>query len=202
MEIKKSNKAAVKVYDRVIEKTDYSSERLEGTYESVEFRSCTFDDVSGINFTDCLFTSCNLSNAEISKCKLQDVTFRDCKLIGINFFQALDFGFHILFENCMLDYCSFATKKMNKSASKTVNFMAQILHRLIFQKLPCPIVTFWGHLRKHQFKWYRLHQQRNFNIDPQLNQSRKPNSPPPVLPVYYTDLTLSLNKLKSSVKRC
>lgn len=174
MELKKKNKPVEKVYESFVEKTDFSTERLLKTYESVEFRSCTFTDLSGINFTDCLFTSCNLSNAEVGKCKMQDIKFKDCKLIGINFFQTLDFGFAIEFENCLLDYASFAQKKMNKSAFKNcklhgVNFSQSDLSKITMANCDLLDAIFdYTNLSGIDFTT-----NINFIIDPQLNQVKK-----------------------------
>jgi len=174
MELKKKNKPVVKVYESLLEKTDFSTERLLKTYESVEFRSCNFTDLSGINFTDCLFTSCNLSNAEVGKCKMQDIKFKDCKLIGINFFQTLDFGFAIEFENCLLDYASFAQKKMNKSAFKNcklhgANFTQSDLSKITMENCDLLDAIFdYTNLSGIDFTT-----NLNFIIDPQLNQVKK-----------------------------
>jgi fluoroquinolone resistance protein len=112
----KTNKPVEKHYQQVIEKTDFTTTSLpQLDFESVEFRGCVFNDLSGYHFSDCLFSSCNLSNAELRGSKMQDVLFRDCKLLGINFFTTSDFGFNVTFERCLLDYASFEHKKMNKS---------------------------------------------------------------------------------------
>jgi fluoroquinolone resistance protein len=174
MELKKTSKKLVKVYQEVIEKTDYSSQKLKGTYESVEFRSCTFTDISGINFTDCLFTSCNLGNATVGKSKMQDVKFLDCKLIGINFFQVQEFGFAIDFENCLLDFASFDHKKMNKSSFKNCR-----LHGANFSQADLSKATMENcDLLDAIFSYTILNgidftTNRNFTIDPQLNQIKK-----------------------------
>lgn len=174
MPAKKSNKPSVKTYHNLIEKIDFTVIRTESEYESTLFRSCNFNNLSGISFTDCLFESCNLSNAEVAKCKAQDITFKDCKLIGINFYQILDFGFTIHFENCMLDYASFDKKKMNKSSFKNcrlhgVNFsqtdLSKVemedcdLHDAIFDRTNLTAMNFTTN--------------RNFIIDPQLNLVKK-----------------------------
>jgi fluoroquinolone resistance protein len=114
--MKKSNIAVNKHHQQIIEKIDFTTAKLpQLDFEAVEFRGCTFKDLSGYHFSDCLFTSCNLSNAEMRGSKMQDVVFRDCKLIGINFYPCSDFGFNLTFERCLLDYASFEHKKMNKS---------------------------------------------------------------------------------------
>jgi fluoroquinolone resistance protein len=174
MEIKKSNKPSIKVYGQLIEKTNFSDSKLLESYESVEFRSCTFTDIAGVNFTDCLFTSCNLSNASVGKCKMQDVHFADCKLIGINFFQALDFGFAIKYENCLLDYASFAHKKLNKSSFKNcklhgVNFTQADLSKITMAN--CDLLdAIFDHTNLSGIDFTT---NQSFTIDPTLNQIKK-----------------------------
>ncbi len=101
----------------VIENKDFTHVALgEEEFEQTAFRNCIFSSLKGVAFSDCLFTSCNLSNAAVARSKMQQVTFSGCKLIGINFYEVRDFGFSVHFENCLLDYASFDNKKMNASS--------------------------------------------------------------------------------------
>lgn len=172
--ISRRNNTPAKSYETVIERTDFTVERIKRSYESTEFRSCTFNDINGIAFTDCLFSSCNMSNAQVAKAKAQDLTFRDCKLIGINFYQMLDFGFSLHFENCLLDYASFDKKKMNKSTFKNcklhgANFSKADLSKAIMKDCDLADAIFDGtNLSGMDFTT-----NRNFSIDPQQNLIRK-----------------------------
>lgn len=172
--ISRRNNTPAKSYETVIERTDFTVEQIERSYESTEFRSCTFNDITGIAFTDCLFSSCNMSNAQVAKAKAQDLTFRDCKLIGINFYQMLDFGFSLHFENCLLDYASFDKKKMNKSTFKNcklhgANFSKADLSKAIMKDCDLADAIFDGtNLSGMDFTT-----NRNFSIDPQQNLIRK-----------------------------
>lgn len=171
---RKNNTPAAKSYDTVIERVDFTVERLEHSYESTEFRSCTFNDITGIAFTDCLFSSCNLSNAQVGKAKAQDLNFRDCKLIGINFYQMLDFGFSLHFENCLLDYSSFDKKKMSKSTFKNcklhgANFSKADLSKATLENCDLLDAIFSGtNLSGMDFTT-----NRNFIIDPEQNLIKK-----------------------------
>lgn len=108
-------RSQISVYD-TIENQDFSTTGLDaGRYENHEFKNCIFTDISGIDFTDCVFRNCNLSNVKFNNCKLDKVEFFDCKLLGVNFSQSKDFGFEVHFFNCNMDYTSFDKKKMNKS---------------------------------------------------------------------------------------
>lgn len=84
-------------------------------YENCEFLNCSFSTILNIDFTDCGFINCNLSNVKFNFCGLQNVTFTDCKLMGADFFQSKDFMFSVNFDNCNMDYTSFDKKKMYKS---------------------------------------------------------------------------------------
>ena len=170
----RANKSINKNFQTTIEKVDFSTERMEKDYESTEFRSCNFNDISGVNFTDCQFSSCNLSNASVNKCKAQDVTFKDCKLIGINFYQVLDFGLSLHFVNCMLDYASFDNKKMNKSSFKNcrlhgVNFTKTDLSKVTMENCDLLDAVFSGtNLNGMDFTT-----NRNFSLDPANNLVKK-----------------------------
>jgi fluoroquinolone resistance protein len=171
---KRTNKPTTRIYYQVIEKLDFSHETMEKDYDSTEFRSCTFNNISGINFTDCQFNACNLSNASVNKCKAQDVSFIDCKLIGINFYQVLDFGLSLHFENCMLDYASFDNKKMNKSSFKNcrlhgVNFSKADLSKVTIDNCDLFEAVFSG----TNLSGMNFTTNRNFSIDPQNNLVKK-----------------------------
>jgi uncharacterized protein YjbI with pentapeptide repeats len=99
-----------------VDKVDFTVQPIhQDSFESYKFTNCQFSDIAGIDFTDCSFIRCNLSNAAVKACKMQDIEFIDCKLLGVNFFETKDFGFSVRFENCVLDYASFDNKKLNKS---------------------------------------------------------------------------------------
>jgi fluoroquinolone resistance protein len=174
MQMKKGQKPSAKVYHELIEKTDFSTARLASEYESVEFRSCNFTNISGVNFTDCLFTACNLSNASVAKCKMQDVRFADCKLIGINFFETHDFGFAVHFENCLLDFASFDHKKMNQSSFRNcrlhgINFTQADLSKVTMDN--CDLLD--AIFASTNLSGVDFTTNRNFSIDPQLNLVKK-----------------------------
>ena len=172
--LRKSNTPAPKTFDNLIERVDFTVDRTLRAYDSTEFRACTFNDISGIAFTDCLFSSCNLSNAMVGKAKAQDLFFRDCKLIGINFYQMADFGFSLHFENCLLDYASFDNKKMNKSSFKSCklhggNFSKADLSKATMTDCDLLDAIFDGtNLSGMDFTT-----NRNFSIDPQYNLVKK-----------------------------
>ncbi|GGB90861.1 pentapeptide repeat-containing protein [Dyadobacter sediminis] len=99
-----------------VNNVDFSREPLPDTsFEQYKFTNCTFSDLAGIDFIDCIFQDCNISNASVKNCKISDIAFINCKLTGVNFSESKDFAFAAKFENCILDYAIFEQKKLNKS---------------------------------------------------------------------------------------
>jgi fluoroquinolone resistance protein len=168
MKSAKQNKEVISQVNFVIDKPD----RAE--YENCEFTTCTFGDLKGTDFEDCVFKNCNLSNAVFRNCKLQDITFTDCKLIGANFSQSKDFGFCLLFENCLLDYVSFDRKRMNKSVFKnckmhSVNFTQADLSKSAL--INCDLYeTLFANTNLSGIDFTTC---KNFLIDPEQNNIKK-----------------------------
>ena len=86
-------------------------------FEGCVFKNCDFanTDLSNNTFTDCEFIDCNLSMVQLGNVHLQKAFFKHCKLLGIHFHTCSDFLFGANFEECVLDYASFANKKMPKT---------------------------------------------------------------------------------------
>lgn len=87
-------------------------------YYLTEFRNCSFSSIAMTDFSKCKFVGCDLSNCTVSGSNLQEVLFTDCKLIGILINEINDFGFSIDCINCVLDYCTFDTIRLNTSMFK------------------------------------------------------------------------------------
>ena len=143
-------------------------------FNNYEFINCQFSDLSDLNFIDCNFRNCNLSNLNTANSRLQNVSFFDCKLLGLNFSKTIDFALELHFENCLLDYASFDSKKLNKSSFKNckinnANFtQADLskstitncdLHETLFANTNLATVDFTTC--------------KNFLIDPELNNIKK-----------------------------
>lgn len=152
--------------------SDFPNQKLEkDEFENTEFLNCTFSDISKISFVNCLFNNCNLSNCKTSACKLQNVIFVNCKLLGVNFFQVKDFAFETHFENCLLDYASFDSKKMNQSSFKNckmheVNFTKSDLTKTTFND--CDL--FEAVFSETNMTGLDLTKIHNFYIDPEINK--------------------------------
>ncbi len=151
-----------------VEKTDREE------FDYCEFSNCVFGELKRIDFTDCVFKNCNLSNAYFRNCKLQDITFIDCKLIGANFSQVADFGFCIACESCNLDYTSFDKKKINKSSFKNckmhgANFTQADLSKASFINCDFADALF----ANTNVSGVDFTTSKNFLIDPNLNKIKK-----------------------------
>lgn len=156
---------------QIISHQDFSSKKMElDEYTNYEFENCVFTDISNIGFSQCVFTSCNFSNCKLRNSKLQNVTFKNCKLIGVNFYQAKDFAFEIHLENCLCDYASFDSKKLNSSTFKhckmhEVNFTSSDLSKCRF--LECDVQE--AIFNNTNLSGVDLTSLQNFSIDPEVN---------------------------------
>lgn len=110
-------------------------------FEGCIFRQCDFSnaDLSNNTFLDCEFIDCNLSMLQITQTSLQSVFFKKCKVLGIQFQSCTDFLFQVNFEDCILDFASFANKKMPKTkfvscSMKDVNFIGSQLTSAVFDQ--------------------------------------------------------------------
>lgn len=90
----------------------------QNEFEFCEFVNCIFLDLSLLNFIDCDFKNCNLSNIKSTGARLQNCSFKDCKLLGADFSGAKDPTLELHFDACNLDYSSFDKKKLNRSSFK------------------------------------------------------------------------------------
>ncbi len=160
---------------QIIERIDDEQlQALGEELEGIEFRQSVLTGLRDKNFIDCRFVSCNLSNAFLTKSKLQDVAFKDCKLVGINFFETLDFGFLVEFDNCLLDYASFDKKKLSKSVFLNcrmhgVNFVQTDLSKASMQNCDLLRAVF----ENTNISGIDFTSNYNFNIDPSINLVKK-----------------------------
>lgn len=154
------------------------------TEESVthrEFENCTFIDCDfyGSNFSqsqflDCTFKGCNLSMIKLNATSLKNVDFEECKMMGIAFEYCDDFLFEVKLKDCMLDFCSFANKKMQKtqfstSSMQEVNFSGTNLTKAVFDDVNLNGALF----DKTILMEADLSKAYNFSIDPELNSIKK-----------------------------
>lgn len=143
-------------------------------FEQVEFVNCSFSNLSGISFIDCVFQDCNLSNARVSNARFSDVAFINCKLTGINFSESKDFGFSIQLENCILDYTIFERKKPNKSTFKNCKIHGADFTQADLSKCKFDNCDFWDAVFANtNVGGVDFTTSKNFTIDPTMNNVRK-----------------------------
>lgn len=97
-------------------------ESIPERWISQEFEECTFRKLdlsrmafSGSSLVNCRFEACNLSGIELKNTKLYDISFINCKLAHVDFGSCNAFGFHVDFQECVLDYTVFLNRKLKKS---------------------------------------------------------------------------------------
>ena len=127
---------------KTFEKVNYIDKKINNReFEGCIFKNCNFSnsDFSYNTFIDCEFIDCNLSMIKLVNSSLKTVDFKNCKLLGIQFHACDDFLFNVAFDECVLDYSSFANKKMPKTkfannSMKEVTFIGTNLSNSFFPK--------------------------------------------------------------------
>jgi uncharacterized protein YjbI with pentapeptide repeats len=125
---------------KTFEKVTYIGKKINNReFEDCVFKNCDFSnsDFSNNSFMDCEFIECNLSMTQLGASSLKTVHFKNCKLMGIQFQSCQDFLFNVQFQDCILDYSSFANKKMpktkfNSCSMKEVTFIGTNLTQSVF----------------------------------------------------------------------
>lgn len=145
-------------------------------FEGCIFKNCDFSnsDFAYNTFIDCDFIDCNLSMTKLNNTSLKTVQFKNCKLLGIQFHTCDDFLFHVDFEECTLDYSSFANKKMLKtkfvnSSLKEVTFIGTNLSNSVFENCNLAGAIF----NDTQLKEVNFLTAYNYKIDPEFNPMKK-----------------------------
>lgn len=147
---------------------------VEFAYEQVTFNSCTFSDLSGIDFMDCVLKNCNLSNALVKNCKFSDIIFSNCKLTGVNFSESKDFAFGVRFEECILDYAIFERKKLGKSMFSKCKIHGADFTQADLSKCKIHDCDFWDAVFDNtNLAGMDFTTSKNFTIDPTSNSIRK-----------------------------
>lgn len=145
-------------------------------FEDCVFKNCDFSnsDFSSNSFLDCEFIDCNLSMIKLGNTSLKSVNFKNCKLLGIQFHTCDDFLFSISFKDCVLDYSSFANKKIPKTkyntcSMKEVTFIGTNLTNSIFENCNLDNAIF----NDTQLAGVDFSTSYNFKIDPEFNPMKK-----------------------------
>ena len=162
---------------KTFEKIIYSSKKVSNReFEDCTFKNCDFSnsDFSYNTFIDCQFIDCNLSMTQLSGSSLKSVVFKNCKLLGIQFHTCDDFLFNVRFQECILNYSSFANKKMPKTnfiscSMKEVAFVGTNLSNAIFNNCNLEGAVF----NDSQLKEANFATAYNYKIDPERNPMKK-----------------------------
>lgn len=155
----------------------YSGQKVSNTeFDSCTFQNCDFSNAELLNndFVNCTFENCNFALTKLTGSGMKDVQFIGCKLVGINFDSCSDFLFSVKFQECILDYSSFADKKMKKTvfsgcSLKEVDFSTADLIGTVFQNCDLYHAVFQRtNLEKADFRTAT-----NYSFDPEANKIRK-----------------------------
>jgi uncharacterized protein YjbI with pentapeptide repeats len=145
-------------------------------FEDCIFKNCDFSnsDFSYNMFVDCEFIDCNLSMLQLGSTGLKTISFKNCKLLGIQFHTCDDFLFGVHFEECVLDYASFANKKMpktkfNSCSLKEVTFIGTNLTNAVFENCNLDNAIF----NETQLAGADFTTAYNYKIDPEFNPMKK-----------------------------
>lgn len=162
-----------KTFDKVI----WIEKRINNReFEDCVFNKCDFSNsnFSNTTFMDCEFIDCNLSMTDLTGTSLKTVNFKNCKLLGIQFNTCTDFLFAVGFQDCVLDYSSFANKKMPKTkfiscSMKEVSFIGTNLTTSVFENCNLDNAVF----NDTQLAGVDFTNAYNYKIDPEFNPMKK-----------------------------
>jgi fluoroquinolone resistance protein len=159
------------------QKLTYQNKELKNLeFENCTFTNCDFSGSSFANsrFTDCTFIGCNMAMVKLGHATINNIVFKECKLTGVNFSECEGFLFTVFFENCILDYASFAKMKMPKtnfikSSLKGADFSNAILINAVFDTTDLERAVFnYSNLTSADFSTAY-----NFDIDPAFTIIKK-----------------------------
>ena len=162
---------------KTFEKVVYIGQKINNReFEDCIFKNCDFSNSNFCNntFMDCEFIDCNLSMTQLDGTSLKTVRFKNCKLLGIQFHSCADFMFGVNFQDCILDYSSFANKKMpkthfNSCSLKEVSFIGTNLTNSVFENSNLAGAIF----NDTQLTAVDFTTAYNYKIDPEFNPMKK-----------------------------
>ena len=162
---------------KTFDKVNWIGKRINNReFEDCVFLNCDFStsNFSNNTFMDCEFIDCNLSMTDLTGTSLKTVNFKNCKLLGINFSVCTDFLFNVNFQDCVLDYASFANKKMpktkfNSCSLKEVTFIGTNLTSSVFENCNLYNAVF----NDTQLAGADFTSAYNYKIDPEFNPMKK-----------------------------
>jgi uncharacterized protein YjbI with pentapeptide repeats len=84
------------------------------------FESCDFNEAQFLNceFNNCTFVACDLNNLNVKNSKFLEVEFLDCKIIGVNwtlaYWRGMLLAAPITFKRCMINSSTFYGLSLEK----------------------------------------------------------------------------------------
>jgi fluoroquinolone resistance protein len=164
-------------HNQIFEKITYSGQFINGhEFQECIFKQCDMSgsDFSNTRFIDCRFEGCNLSMMKPDKASLNNAIFVGCKLLGVNFHECSDFLFSVNFTDCILDFASFAGKKMLKtsfvqSSLKETSFMQANLAGSRFDECNLTGAVF----NRTDLSSVNFSTAYHYTIDPEINILKK-----------------------------
>ena len=162
---------------KTFKKIVYTGKKVNNReFEDCLFKNCDLSnsDFSNSTFMDCEFIDCNLTMMQLVGASLKTVNFKNCKVMGIQFHACTDFLFNVEFQDCMLDYSSFANKKMPKTkfiscSLKEVSFIGSNLTQSVFDNCNLDGSIF----NDTQLAGVDFTTAYNYKIDPEFNPMKK-----------------------------
>ncbi len=163
--------------NEIYEKINLTNSKLNNReFEDCVFKNCNFSnaDFTYNSFIDCEFIDCNLSMLQMTNVSLKTVFFKNCKLLGILFHNCDDFLFQVEFQDCVLDYASFANKKMiktkfNNCSLKEVTYIGSNLTNSVFENCNLDNAIF----NETILAGADFTTSYNYKIDPEFNPMKK-----------------------------
>jgi fluoroquinolone resistance protein len=183
--------------NKSFENIDFSKEPLAiGDYEECTFTRCDFTEaiLNEFAFIECKFIGCNLSNAKVESASFRGVSFSSSKLIGVDFSVSNSSMISVRFEDCILDYVSFARLPLKKT-----EFHNCSLIHAFFDDADLSSSKFIGcNLENAAFGKTNLEKadlstSYNYIIDPENNRIRKAKFSLPGLPGLLTKYDISIS---------
>ncbi len=144
-----------------------------GDYENCIFMSCDFSNasLSEFSFLECEFRDCNLTMTKLNRTCFRDVKFSNSRLLGLHFEDCSDVLISMSFESSQVELCSFPGLKLRNTAfrnSKIIeaDFSGTDLGNSLFHECDLSRSVFMNtNLEKADFRTAF-----NYIIDPELNR--------------------------------
>lgn len=159
------------------EKIDFTETPMaKGAYEGCLFSRCDLSnaDLSAIKFMECEFDGCNMSMAKLTNTLFRDVKFKDSKMLGLQFENCSDLLLSVSFNSCNLGHSSFYKVPLHKTIFADcllhgIDFSESDLSGSVFKNCDFAGAIFDNtNLEKTDFRT-----SLNYAIDPERNRIRK-----------------------------